>query len=111
MGRILLEFCRTNAAKTANQQSLQIRQIFSRIYDTKMSKAHPPELKKYMDKQICLKLNGGRQVEGTLRGFDPFMNLVVDTTVEVKKTGERNNIGMVVVRGNSVVMLEAMERT
>ena len=60
--------------------------------------------------QICLKLNGGRQVEGTLRGFDPFMNLVVDATVEVKKTGERNNIGMVVVRGNSVVMLEAMER-
>jgi len=75
-----------------------------------MSKAHPPELKKYMDKQVCLKLNGGRQVEGTLRGFDPFMNLVVDATVEVRKTGERNNIGMVVVRGNSVVMLEAMER-
>ena len=57
-----------------------------------------------------MKLNGGRQVEGTLRGFDPFMNLVVDATVEVRKTGERNNIGMVVVRGNSVVMLEAMER-
>merc|ERR1712110_110092 len=78
--------------------------------DNKMSKAHPPELKKYMDKMICLKLNGGRQVEGTLRGFDPFMNLVVDATTEVKKTGEKNNIGMVVVRGNSVVMLEAMER-
>merc|ERR1711953_1352231 len=86
------------------------RLIFSRISEAKMSKAHPPELKKYMDKQICLKLNGGRQVEGTLRGFDPFMNLVVDATVEIKKTGERNNIGMVVVRGNSVVMLEAMER-
>merc|ERR1712113_542800 len=84
--------------------------IFSRISEAKMSNAHPPELKKYMDKQICLKLNGGRQVEGTLRGFDPFMNLVVDATVEVKKTSERNSIGMVVVRGNSVVMLEAMER-
>ncbi|KAI4472442.1 hypothetical protein M0802_016820, partial [Mischocyttarus mexicanus] len=43
-----------------------------------MSKAHPPELKKYMDKRLSLKLNGGRQVIGILRGFDPFMNMVID---------------------------------
>ena len=70
-----------------------------------MSKAHPPELKKYMDKkvsynyntliyyksmisclfisfQIHLKINGGRAVEGVLRGFDPFMNLVLDDALE-----------------------------
>lgn len=41
-----------------------------------MSKAHPPELKKYMDKKLQLKLNGSRIVSGILRGFDPFMNLV-----------------------------------
>lgn len=41
-----------------------------------MSKTHPPELKKYMDKRMQLKLNGGRTVSGILRGFDPFMNLV-----------------------------------
>ena len=27
-----------------------------------MSKAHPPELKKFMDKRIFLRINGGRQV-------------------------------------------------
>ena len=47
-----------------------------------MSKAHPPELKKYMDKKIHLKINGGRAVEGVLRGFDPFMNLVLDDALE-----------------------------
>ena len=44
-----------------------------------MSKTHPPELKKYMDKRMNLKMNGGRAVTGVLRGFDPFMNLVITT--------------------------------
>lgn len=33
---------------------------------------------------------------GVLRGFDPFMNLVIDEAVEECKTGEKNHIGMVV---------------
>ncbi|XP_078284854.1 small nuclear ribonucleoprotein G [Rhinoraja longicauda] len=74
-----------------------------------MSKAHPPELKKFMDKKLSLKLNGGRHVQGILRGFDPFMNLVVDESVEMVQ-GQQNNIGMVVIRGNSIIMLEALER-
>uniref|UniRef100_A0A2I2Z2N8 Small nuclear ribonucleoprotein G n=1 Tax=Gorilla gorilla gorilla TaxID=9595 RepID=A0A2I2Z2N8_GORGO len=69
-----------------------------------MSKAHPPELKKFMDKKLSLKLNGGRHVQGILRGFDPFMNLVIDECVEM------NNIGMVVIGGDSIIMLEALER-
>lgn len=43
-----------------------------------MSKTHPPELKKYMDKEMELKLNGNRRVSGVLRGFDPFMNMVIE---------------------------------
>merc|ERR1712223_1662559 len=106
MGKNVSIFCRTKFCRRfLSSPGYQKTLVYAN-----MSKAHPPELKKYMDKQICLKLNGGRQVEGTLRGFDPFMNLVVDATVEVKKTSERNSIGMVVVRGTSVVMLEAMER-
>ncbi|KAH9621944.1 hypothetical protein KSS87_000853 [Heliosperma pusillum] len=49
-----------------------------------------------------------RMVVGTLRGFDQFMNLVVDNTEEVNGN-ERNEIGMVVIRGNSVVTVEALE--
>jgi len=68
----------------------------------------PPDLKKYMDKKLNIKLNANRVVVGTLRGFDQFMNLVLDGTVEVNGN-ERNEIGMVVIRGNSVVMIEALE--
>ncbi|KAH7287511.1 hypothetical protein KP509_32G059300 [Ceratopteris richardii] len=53
-------------------------------------------------------LNANRVVVGTLRGYDQSMNLVLDGTVEVNGN-ERNEIGMVVIRGNSVVMIETLE--
>ncbi|XP_063504673.1 small nuclear ribonucleoprotein G isoform X1 [Pongo pygmaeus] len=69
-----------------------------------MSKAHPPELKKFMDKKLSLKLNGGRHVQGILRGFDPFMNLVIDECVEMATSGQQNNIGMVVSKDTRVLL-------
>lgn len=45
---------------------------------------------------FSVKLNGGRHVTGVLRGFDPFMNLVLDEAVEEVSAQEKHNIGMVV---------------
>eukprot|EP00238_Polyblepharides_amylifera_P012854 CAMPEP_0196597984 /NCGR_PEP_ID=MMETSP1081-20130531/94042_1 /TAXON_ID=36882 /ORGANISM="Pyramimonas amylifera, Strain CCMP720" /LENGTH=73 /DNA_ID=CAMNT_0041923585 /DNA_START=109 /DNA_END=330 /DNA_ORIENTATION=- len=72
-----------------------------------MSK-NAPDLKKYMDKQLSIKLNANRHVVGVLRGYDAFMNLVLDETVEQGQ--EKHNIGMVVIRGNSVVSMEALQK-
>jgi len=69
-----------------------------------------PELKKYMEKRLFVQLNGNRKVIGILRGYDVFLNIVLDEAVEEKPGGERQRLGMVVIRGNSVVMLEALER-
>ncbi|KIW81220.1 hypothetical protein Z517_04245 [Fonsecaea pedrosoi CBS 271.37] len=69
-----------------------------------------PELKKYMEKRLFVQLNGNRKVIGVLRGYDVFLNIVLDEAVEEKSGGERERLGMVVIRGNSVVMLEALER-
>jgi small nuclear ribonucleoprotein G len=70
-------------------------------------------------------LNGNRKVTGFLRGYDQFMNLVLDNTIEEVSPSERNEIGMVVcvqphcysvtyfykvIRGNSVVMMEPLEK-
>jgi len=74
-----------------------------------MSRAHAPELKKYMEKKLKIKMNGNRVVQGVLRGFDPFMNLVIDEAFEEKKN-EKVPIGMVVIRGNSVLLIEALDR-
>ena len=35
-----------------------------------------------------------------------FLNIVLDDAVEEKPNGEKQRLGMVVIRGNSVVMLE-----
>lgn len=63
-----------------------------------------------MDKRLSLQLNGNRKVTGVLRGFDPFMNIVLDETVEEISATEKHKIGMVVIRGNSISIMEALER-
>lgn len=40
-------------------------------------------------------MNGNRHIRGILRGFDQFMNLVLEDTVEVQQQ-DKINIGMVV---------------
>ncbi|RUS16754.1 LSM domain-containing protein, partial [Jimgerdemannia flammicorona] len=49
----------------------------------------------YMDKRLFLQLNGARKVTGVLRGYDAFMNIVLDETVEEVSPTEKHNIGMV----------------
>ncbi|KAJ8099634.1 hypothetical protein POJ06DRAFT_268519 [Lipomyces tetrasporus] len=39
-----------------------------------------------------------------------FLNLVLDDAVEEKTGGEKIRIGTIVIRGNSVLMIEALER-
>lgn len=57
-----------------------------------------------------VKINGNRKVTGVLRGFDPFMNITLDNAIEEVSAEEKNELGMIVIRGNSIVMLEPLER-
>lgn len=63
-----------------------------------MPKHNGPDLKRYMEKRLRIKLNGKRQVSGVLRGYDQFMNLVLDESTEELAGDEKNEIGMVVRR-------------
>ena len=74
-----------------------------------MPRPGQPDLKKFLDRRMYLQLNGSRKITGLLRGFDPFMNVVLDDTIEHVSSTERNNLGMVVIRGNSIVILELMD--
>ncbi|KAH6570720.1 hypothetical protein BASA50_002002 [Batrachochytrium salamandrivorans] len=80
------------------------------VYIDSMGKAPTPELKKYMDRRLFLQLNGNRKVTGVLRGFDPFMNVVLEDASEELPDGEKNHLGSIVIRGNSIGVMEAMER-
>jgi small nuclear ribonucleoprotein G len=49
-----------------------------------------------MDKKLFIHLQGGRKVSGTLRGYDLFLNLVVDDAQEETTPAQRHPIGTVV---------------
>lgn len=71
------------------------------------------DLTKYMDKQITVKFNGGREVMGTLKGFDALMNLVLDDVQETVRDEEGNEstrpLGLVVVRGTLLVLISPVD--
>ncbi|ODQ79874.1 hypothetical protein BABINDRAFT_8066 [Babjeviella inositovora NRRL Y-12698] len=75
------------------------------------------DLSKYQDKQIRVKFIGGRQVIGTLKGFDQLMNLVLDDVKEnladpaddSKLLGKARSLGMVVVRGPSLLTVSPLD--
>jgi len=54
----------------------------------------------------------GMRVEGTIRGFDEFMNLVVDDAVEVKQPTKTNpeearrNLGQILLKGDNVSLIQ-----
>lgn len=71
------------------------------------------DLGKYMDKKISVKMSGGREVVGVLKGYDALMNLVLDD-VEESMHDEENKIstrslGLVVVRGTLLVLISPVD--
>mmetsp|Transcript_6612 Transcript_6612/g.12456 ORF Transcript_6612/g.12456 Transcript_6612/m.12456 type:complete len:90 (-) Transcript_6612:327-596(-) len=78
-----------------------------------------PDLKRFMDKKLRLTLNGNRKVVGTLRGFDAFLNVVLEDAVDEKPLASSTSssghddqvyIGQIVIRGNSISQFETLER-
>ncbi|KAK0665804.1 U6 snRNA-associated Sm-like protein LSm7 [Cercophora samala] len=66
-----------------------------------------------MDKRITVKFNGGREVTGTLKGYDALMNLVLDEVQEAVRDDEGNettrSLGLVVVRGTLLVVISPVD--
>jgi U6 snRNA-associated Sm-like protein LSm7 len=71
------------------------------------------DLSKYMDKEITVKFNGGREVVGTLKGYDQLMNLVLDDVKEVMRDDEGNEssrpLGLIVARGTLLVLISPVD--
>ncbi|OJZ89780.1 hypothetical protein ASPFODRAFT_503953 [Aspergillus luchuensis CBS 106.47] len=67
------------------------------------------DLNKYMDKEVRVKFNGGREVVGLLKGYDQLMNLVLDDVKESMRDDEGNentrSLGLVVARGTIIVLI------
>lgn len=62
-------------------------------------------LSKTVDKRVSLLLKDGRILEGKLTGYDDYMNMSIEDTVERLPTQEERRLGTVVLRGNNVVSI------
>jgi len=58
-----------------------------------------------INKNVLIKLKGGKTITGLLQGFDQHMNLLLDRTEEIPSEGESKSLGSIVVRGDNVVMI------
>ena len=58
-----------------------------------------------INKNVLIKLKGGKTITGTLQGFDQHMNLLLDQSEEIPSDGESKSLGSLVVRGDNVVMI------
>ncbi|KAI0838056.1 like-Sm domain-containing protein [Hypoxylon sp. FL0890] len=71
------------------------------------------DLSKYVDKKITVKFNGGREVTGTLKGYDALMNLVLDDVQEIMRDDEgkeaTRSLGLVVARGTLLVVISPVD--
>lgn len=68
-----------------------------------------PDLRKYLNLRMDIKINGNRHISGVLRGYDIFMNLVLDNSIEYLSDKKRE-IGTIFIRGNTVQMWECLDK-
>mmetsp|Transcript_3109 Transcript_3109/g.8922 ORF Transcript_3109/g.8922 Transcript_3109/m.8922 type:complete len:105 (+) Transcript_3109:192-506(+) len=75
------------------------------------------ELAKMMDAVVRVKCLGGRELQGTLKGYDELVNLVLDDCDEFLRdpedservTDQTRKLGLVVVRGTQVSLVSPQE--
>lgn len=77
------------------------------------------DLKPLVDKTVHVKLAGGREVEGVLKGYDLLLNLVLDDCVEFLQdpedpsviTDKQRKLGLIVARGTAVTVINPFDGT
>ena len=63
-----------------------------------------------MDQQVEVHMNAERRVVGILKGYDPFMNVVLDEAFWVKSKDEQQKLGTIVIRGNAIKFWENLDK-
>jgi U6 snRNA-associated Sm-like protein LSm7 len=109
---------------------------FARQKEPREPRCHPPkpllaamaghvkketvlDLGKFIDKSVRVKLSGGREVIGTLKGYDQLLNLVLDETTEflrdpedpLRITDTKRTLGLTVCRGTAVMVVSPTDGT
>ncbi|MFB0560690.1 MAG: LSM domain-containing protein [Candidatus Lokiarchaeia archaeon] len=68
-------------------------------------------LNRSLEARVLVKLKGGRELRGKLKGFDLHMNLILDEAEEVIDKNNNRMVGTVIVRGDNVILLSPAIKT
>ncbi|EGV63005.1 hypothetical protein PSN45_004725 [Yamadazyma tenuis] len=50
------------------------------------------------------------RIEGKIRGFDEFMNIVLDDAIEVStKDGSKEDLGRIMLKGDNITLISSLE--
>ena len=69
-----------------------------------------------MDLRVDLRMNGDRRIIGIMKGYDQYMNIVLDEAKEIPKTrgqgenAQNRELGMIVIRGASIQFWENIDK-
>ncbi len=63
-----------------------------------------------LGKTVLIRLRGGKSIRGKLRGFDQHLNLVLEKAEDVTDMEKIEELGLIIVRGDNVVMISPPPR-
>ncbi len=67
-------------------------------------------LEENLGKTVLIMLRGGKRIRGLLRGFDQHLNLVLEKAEDVTDKDKTDELGLIIVRGDNVVMISPPPR-
>jgi small nuclear ribonucleoprotein len=63
-----------------------------------------------LGKTVLIRLRGGKSIRGKLRGFDQHLNLALEKAEDVTDIENITELGLIIVRGDNVVMISPPPR-
>ena len=63
-----------------------------------------------LGKIILVRLKDGMKLRGKLKGFDQYLNLVLEETLDITKAKKGRELGVIVLRVNNVIIISPLPR-